>query len=704
MLKLTHSVIQGITTAAISSILLFLIVLGGAGCGKSSSLKTYMNGVEAFKQGHYALACKKLDQALSDRAPHKDDAPAYNLLGLSAVHSNDDVVALASFKKSHELDDAYYDGCYNLGYTLCRLGQVKEGAPLLLRAASLNKKDARPLELLAVYYEEQGMVNEARSMLQVARQRDPASPRILTRIAALGLENEGAAYTSSYLKEALQLDQDYAAAVFNQAVLHDQWVNDREGALGFYRRYLKLAGTGPRIEQAESAIARLEQAIARDFDQTSQATVAPVVYPSPAEKPPEIPLKIGVPKSVVGEEPPGVSLDPDSVDSLLANARAQLAAGQETRALNLCLQAAAYASRRNDVAEEERALRTAVELCAEQPRAHFALGRYLSEREEHRQAMRAFERAAEIEPQWEEAHLSMAASAIVCKEFQAALGALREAVKVGQENPDALWALALFYDTQLKLEGSAHRSFSRFVARFPKDHRVAEARARLATLTPDTPMVPVTVRRVDPAEGATPPAPKTLSHQPIGSENEPAPARPVNAFHSEKTLTPKLLTPKPPSNQDYRERAMEHFEQGSRYQAQGDFDRAALYYQQAINEDSGYAPPFYNMGIIYQKRSQLEFARNAYAKAVENDPTLTDALFNMALIRQEQGDPQGAMEDLHRLLVDHPGYARAHFMLAQSMADAADKREVVRTHYTKFLELMPDDPGAAEARRWLLQN
>ena len=178
-----------------------------------------------------------------------------------------------------------------------------------------------------------------------------------------------------------------------------------------------------------------------------------------------------------------------------------------------------------------------------------------------------------------------------------------------------------------------------------------------------------------------------------------SPAENVTTFRSDKVLTPKRV-----SAEEYRTRAEAHFAQGSRYQAQQDVDRAALYYTQAINEDPTFAPPFYNLGIIYQGKNQLERARNAYTKALENDPSLIDAKYNLALIQSSWGDPAGAKQQFEAILRESPDYAGAHLMLARALGEQAGQVETARKHFTRFLELAPDDPNAPEARRWLLRH
>jgi tetratricopeptide (TPR) repeat protein len=349
------------------------------------------------------------------------------------------------------------------------------------------------------------------------------------------------------------------------------------------------------------------------------------------------------------------------------------------------------ASRENNGAMEEKSLRTAVALCSDLPRAHFAMGRYLNERDEYRQAMQAFQKAAEIEPGWTQAHLSAADAACACNEFQAALQALRKAVDLAPDNPEPLWSLGVFYDEHLKLPESARRTFDAFVTQFEDDPRVSEARERLRTL--DT--IPVAA--------STSPALATAENTPGAGGSS------SNLQHEIVHVAlpgpgPKAVHVVVPEVKSQREKAVNLFNEGARQQAIGDHDKAVWAYQQAIDADPGYAPIYYNLGLIYHQRKQLENARNAYMKATECDEKLVDAHFNLALICRDLGDEARARNELEQVLSQRPDHALSHFVLGKIYAGQTGKAIDARRYYSRFLALAPNDPVAPEARRWLLQN
>jgi len=648
------------------------------GCGGSPEEKAAKRGLHAFEMGEYASARKSLERALRNRSDLREDAPLYNILGMTYAKLGEVSAATNAYLRSQQLDTNHFEAAYNLGVILCEDGQILEGARELMHAAGIRAEDTRALEYLASVYQENGMGQQARRILLAARQRNPESPRILTRLAVTGLEYEGAVYASSYLTEALRKDKKYGPARYNLGVLHDRWLKDREGAIQHYRQFLKNGGSGHQAIQAESAIARLEQEIAKDF-------VGSTGLPgSPEETDPAAPLGTSKP-------PPSPPPDMDSIQELLFFARQEVETGNPSNALNLCLQAAAMASRESDDEMEENALRTAVALCSDLPRAHFAMGRYLNERDEYRQAMQAFQKAAEIEPSWTQAHLSAADAASACNELQAALQALRKAVDLAPDNPEPLWSLGVFYDEHLKLPESAQRTFDAFVTQFEDDPRVSEARERLRILDP-TPVVAPTAPALATAE-TTPGAggsSSNLQHEIVHI----APPGP-------EPKAPQVVEPSVPSQ---REKAVNLFNEGARHQATGDYDKAVLFYQQAIDVDAGYAPIYYNLGLIYHQRKLLENARNAYMKATECDENLIDAHFNLALICRDLGDDACARNELEQVLKQRPNHALSHFVLGKIYAEQTGKAIDARRYFNRFLALAPNDPVAPEARLWLLQN
>lgn len=81
------------------------------------------------------------------------------------------------------------------------------------------------------------------------------------------------------------------------------------------------------------------------------------------------------------------------------------------------------------------------------------------------------------------------------------------------------------------------------------------------------------------------------------------------------------------------------------------------------------APALFNLGLVAQKRNQYNAARSRYLAALKADPTLHQARYNLALLTAQAGATEEA-----------------------------------RHHATKFIELVPNDPLAAELRLRILAD
>jgi tetratricopeptide (TPR) repeat protein len=71
----------------------------------------------------------------------------------------------------------------------------------------------------------------------------------------------------------------------------------------------------------------------------------------------------------------------------------------------------------------------------------------------------------------------------------------------------------------------------------------------------------------------------------------------------------------------------------------------------------------------------------------------------LALLHRGAYDEAGPQ--FEALLRADPGFAKAHLALGQVYSQKAETRIKARQHYIRFLQISPDDPKAAEVRRWL---
>ena len=663
-------------------------LLLAVGCGRSPE-EHLKDGVDAFRAGKYMKARESLTAALRGREQDPAAADSFNLLGVACHKLNDPVAAEAAYQRSQELNHAYFEPLYNLGVLKCGQDAFEVGAQWLRQAAEVNPQDTFALEFLAGEHRRRGQWVEAQTVLMNALGRAPEEPRVLSALAISGLNTEGAPYALSFLKKALRVKPDYAPALFSLGRVYAEWIKEPSGALQQYRAFLSLpVGDSSYRKHAESEVARLEKATAE------APPAAPVAEPAIELRNPLAPRPAGSPA-------PAAGTPANPVLGMIDRARQEAQAGRGLNALNLCLEAAQKASSENNDALELKALQAATTLCADQPKAHFALGRWYSEQGKHREAMESYRQASLLEPTWSKSLRAAAGAAIECGEFQYALEALRQAVKVDPDNADALWALALFYDSQLHLDESARQAYDRFITSFPQDSRSTEGRRRMETLKNKGSSAPRPTAPSAPPSAGPVPAPATARLEMV----KVTPVE-VPTMTTSRTLTPKTplaATPMPPTTgTDALPEAARLFKKAVNHQQRGELDTAVDAYNQSLAQDPNQASAHYNLGLIFQKMNQPDAARQAFEQAVKLDPAMHAAHYQIGSILASLGRPADAAPHFQSVLARNPDHALANLGLGR-VYETSDPAKA-RAQYSRFLELSPNDPEAPRVRRWLIQQ
>ncbi len=70
----------------------------------------------------------------------------------------------------------------------------------------------------------------------------------------------------------------------------------------------------------------------------------------------------------------------------------------------------------------------------------------------------------------------------------------------------------------------------------------------------------------------------------------------------------------------------------------------------------------------------------------------------------QRGAYTEATPQFEALLQKDPSFAKAHLALGQIYSQQITTKDKARQHYARFLQMRPDDPKAAEVRRWLNEN
>ena len=130
-------------------------------------------------------------------------------------------------------------------------------------------------------------------------------------------------------------------------------------------------------------------------------------------------------------------------------------------------------------------------------------------------------------------------------------------------------------------------------------------------------------------------------------------------------------------------------------------DKAQWYFQQAIEKDPTYPPPYTGLADIYQLSDNPRLARESVQKALELDNQLAEAHNSLAeLLYRFDRDWVGAEREFKRALELDPSYAPAHHWYSMYLA-VVGRRQQALAEAQKAYELDPLSPvvGANLAKK-----
>lgn len=158
--------------------------------------------------------------------------------------------------------------------------------------------------------------------------------------------------------------------------------------------------------------------------------------------------------------------------------------------------------------------------------------------------------------------------------------------------------------------------------------------------------------------------------------------------------------------------AEEQFHAGNAYYEAGQWDRAIIAYQKAIELDPNYQAAYANLGVTYYQQQQFDLAASQYEKALELNPEDGDVAYNLGALYLQQALSQGgepnpdllnqAVSQLQLAREMSPELAEPYFSLGVAYFALNRSAEAIQAFDT-FLSLdSTQDPQARqEAERYL---
>lgn len=159
-----------------------------------------------------------------------------------------------------------------------------------------------------------------------------------------------------------------------------------------------------------------------------------------------------------------------------------------------------------------------------------------------------------------------------------------------------------------------------------------------------------------------------------------------------------------------RVEAEQLFSQGVQAQRDRRLKDAVSLYRAATQADAGFFEAQSNLGLAAYDLGDMPQSLVAYEMALAINPGSFNARFNFALALKKAGYIQDAALELERLVAassadESPTHlAMAHLTVANLYADQFHQTASARAHYSKVLQLDPQNPQATAIRYWLRDN
>ena len=459
---------------------LILVLVGCAGNPGHQALK---RGMRALEKGRYAESISWFQRSLSNISPDDQRSIALNCMGISYHKLGQEKNALRAFEDAVTANPSAAEPVYNLGIVSFEAGNEDKAILCFEKAALLNEQDTRALEFLAVIHCRRRQWDDARRVLNEALKHTRHSPRIITSLAIMELKANNVSQALELLQEALEQDARYAPAIYDLAVINQEFLHKQDQALPLFAEYTTLVPSGPQAEQARSII--------KEIKRTPAPPPAPTVISEPLPQSPAAAKTTTTAETADAAsdttQPPAVAKPAayPSFEELMQVAKKLEDQGRREAAFNNYLRIARAAEQAGNIPVRNQAIRHAVSLANGNPQASYDLGVYFLERNRKDEAFTYFKSAADQDANTQPAALSLAKLALEKGDYDTTIVSLKKADQIKPEDPEPLWLLANLYDRSLFLTNCAVSTYTRFTARFPNDRRAAGARNRLKIINPE---------------------------------------------------------------------------------------------------------------------------------------------------------------------------------------------------------------------------
>jgi predicted AlkP superfamily phosphohydrolase/phosphomutase/Flp pilus assembly protein TadD len=175
----------------------------------------------------------------------------------------------------------------------------------------------------------------------------------------------------------------------------------------------------------------------------------------------------------------------------------------------------------------------------------------------------------------------------------------------------------------------------------------------------------------------------------LGRERPPGPADEAVAGSMDKEALKKLealgyISGESPDT---------HNNLGQRYQKQGEFEKAIVEFQKAIELNPNFTSAMNNLAVCYSKLKRFDEAEAVYRQAIKLNPHDAYAMNNLAVMLMESNKLDEALTFGTMAVKTEPNYANAYMTVGAIYANMG-KLDLAEWNFKKVLQIEPDNEYA----------
>jgi len=654
----------GITNPLGAGLLAGLLLLA-AGC-QPSGPKSLLLGEKYLRQGEHERALRHLARA-AELMP--ENAQVWNHTGLAYHGLQQPAKAAEAYQRAIRVDKKLAAARFNLGVLLLEQRHLSPAVAELTAYASMEPKQAQGwLQLGTALLRQQKYDDAERSFMQALR-LDSKLPEAHNALGLIHTARKRPREAMQSFNAALAQNPSFPPALLNQAVVAQQYFDNKSAALDRYRAFLATKPDTRAALEVQGVIERLE----RSLNQPALAVI-------PAEPRPSATNAVAATNGTARPQPPVLAAQTNPIPS---RTNVIAAAPEPPKAPAISNAAPAFPAANSAI---ENAATNAAALAANRIPPSPVTNQPAASKETPPLAKAEPPPATVPAPPAEKMEPVEVVQVSAEPDFRppSDLAAARTEVLPSQApTPNA---------------GSADKPLI-----LPRsERREAEKPSLLARANP------LRWFRQDEADKTRRAAPSSANENAAAAQ--PAQAAPALPRTYAPAPPPRIIPRYPyrtnlpaPASGD-RARSEKFFQEGASAHAQQRLVESISLYQQAIQADPAHFEPRYNLGLAAYQSKDLPLALAANEQAVALKPASADARFNFAITLREANYFSDAAQELELVVARAPGDARAHLSLANIYAEELGEPSLARRHYQRVLELEPAHPEAEGIRQWLAGN